>query len=153
MIGPFDVGPGDLDEPFWSGMAVREVRVQRCGGCHSWIWGPQWRCGTCGCWDPEWRPISAVGVVHSWTRTHHPPAPDVADAVPYCTVLVELPHIGGIRLLGVWQDGGDPSIGEPVEVTWPDDAGATGSRALCWRRRHPGTPAAPGSVPGVELGP
>lgn len=134
MIGPFTVQPGDLAAPFWEGVAAHELRLQRCDTCDRWIWGPQWRCGWCGTWDPVWTPVDARGTVFSWIRTWHVLAPAVAASVPYVTLLVEVPGTDGCRLLGLWADGSDPVIGAEVEVVWPDtSAGDDRKWSLWWR--------------------
>ena len=41
MIGPLNVIEGDLDFPYWQGLAAHELRLQRCAGCATWVWAPQ----------------------------------------------------------------------------------------------------------------
>ena len=106
LIGTFTVEDGDLDAPFWDGLARSELRLQRCAGCGTWTWGPQWRCGSCGSWDVVWEAVTARGQVFSWTRTWHAPAPELAGDLPYTVVLGDgrwhrgvsgARHLGGRR--------------------------------------------------------
>ena len=96
-LAPFEDG---LDRPFWDGLAAGELRIPRCGHCAAWAWPPQWRCPHCGKWELDWRPVAAAGLIYSWTRTWHAFAPQMKAVTPFVTVLVELPHAGGARLLG-----------------------------------------------------
>ena len=134
-IGPFTVGPGDLAAPFWAGVVGSRLLVQRCSGCEAWIWGPQWRCGTCGTWDPVWTEVAARGRVFSWIRTWQPVSPGVVDYLPYVTVLVELADAGAVRVLGLWADEAEPAVGEPVEVVWPEVVPGDEPRWSLWWRR------------------
>ena len=40
------------------------------------------------------------GVIYSWERVWHPVHPALAGHGPYIVVLVELPHAGGVRMVG-----------------------------------------------------
>ena len=66
------------------------------------------------------------GVIYSWERAWHPVHPALKGHGPYIVVLVELPHAGGIRMLGNLL--GDPrqpvTIGARVEAVFEphDDA-------------------------------
>lgn len=124
-----------LDTPFWEGLREGELRIQRCGGCGGWIWSPQWRCGDCGSWDMQWEETSAEGVVYSWTRTHHAFAPGLKEAVPFVTLLVELPKAGGKRLMGILiGDEAALKIGAPVvAVIQPPSERTNGQAILRWR--------------------
>lgn len=132
LAGPY---ADDLDLPYWEGLRAGELRLQRCGECGLWIWGPRWMCGQCQAFDPEWVAVEPLGRVFSWSRTWHSFIPDLAGDLPFVTVLVELPHAGGRRVLGLLaEDGNTPiAIGDPVsgliqhaaDSPWP---------VLRWRR-------------------
>ncbi len=127
-----------VDAPYWDGLKVGELRIQRCGECARWIWGAQPMCPACHTFDPGWEAVEPSGVVFAWTRTwrqFHPTA-----EVPYVTVLVELPQAGGRRILGLYTGEGDPVIGARVRgefepapdstswplIRWREDGGAAG---------------------------
>jgi uncharacterized OB-fold protein len=124
--GPYADG---LDLPYWEGLRAGELRLQRCGECGSWIWGPRWMCGQCQVFDPEWVAVEPVGRVFSWTRTWHSFIPELAGELPFITVLVELPHAGGRRVLGLLTEDGDADIAigdavrgiiqHPADAPWP----------------------------------
>jgi uncharacterized OB-fold protein len=131
-IGPLTDG---LDEPYWAGLREGEVRIQRCAACEAWVWAPQWRCGTCGGWDLEWKSVEPKATVYSWTRTWHGFAPSLAEFLPYVVVLAELRQAGGARLLGILV-GPDEGvrIGAPLEAVFQPPSNVTsGWPVLRWR--------------------
>lgn len=136
-VGPL---PDDVDLPYWEGLLAGELRIQRCPDCQRWHWGPTWVCKGCYRFDPVWEPVEARGRVYAYTQTHHvfPTGPAFAGAVPYSILLVELPHCGGVRLLGmeVEDDPADPPVvGDEVEgVIQPPSDDSEGWAVLRWRR-------------------
>ena len=94
-------------------------------------------CADCHRFGPDWVEVEAVGTVFSWTRTWQRFSAEFADAVPYITVLVELPHAGGRRVLGilVGDDSLDPQIGAPVvgRIQAPSDL-TSNMPILRWER-------------------
>ena len=106
-----------LDEPYWTGLQQGVLRVQRCGACNRWQWGPEWICHHCHSDDMGYEEIPAHGLIYSYERVWHPVHPALNEQGPYLVVLVELPHAGNIRLVGNLL--GDPQqdvvIGAAVE--------------------------------------
>jgi uncharacterized OB-fold protein len=125
--------PDGLDAPYWEGVRRGELRVQRCRACLGWQWGPEWICHHCLSLDLGWETIEGRGAIYSWERVWHPVHPALKDACPYVVVLVELPHAGGIRMIGNLL--GDPrepvTIGAPVEAVFEHHADYT---LVQWRR-------------------
>jgi len=105
-----------LDAPYWEATRQGILKVQRCGSCNTWQWGPEWVCHNCHSWDMKWVQIEGRGKVWTWTRCWHPVHPALKTHGPYIAVLVELPQAGNIRMLGNLL--GDPlqpiAIGEDV---------------------------------------
>nr|WP_198429202.1 OB-fold domain-containing protein [Nocardia bovistercoris] len=132
---PWGPEPDGLDQPYWDGLRAGELRLQRCGRCREWIWGPQWICGNCYTFDPGWEPVEPSGVVYSWSRSHYPFITELAHRVPYTTVLVALPDAGDRRVLGILLgDGTDQvRIGDHVIGEFELEEGATWP-LLRWRR-------------------
>ena len=92
--------PDGLDAPYWEGTRALELRVQRCATCGTFRWSPEWLCYVCHSFAVDWPRVEPTGVLFSFQRIWHAAAPALTDAGPYITVLVELPHAGGIRMLG-----------------------------------------------------
>ena len=107
MAGP---DPNGIDREYWEGLQAGELRLQYCDSCDQWIWGPRWMCGNCHSFDLVWKPVSATGRVYSWARTWHAFIPELADDLPYITVLVELPQAGGRRVLGLLAEDPETSV-------------------------------------------
>jgi uncharacterized OB-fold protein len=127
------VGPQEsVEEPFWRGLLDGKVLLQHCDACDRWIWAPSWVCPSCFRFDPPWRPVDPTGFVYSYTTTHHvfPASEEFKGSLPYTTALVELPHAGGRRLLGIVVGGATVKIGSPVRA-WIQPAGdLTGGWAI-----------------------
>jgi uncharacterized OB-fold protein len=138
VIGQTGPRHDGIDAAYWEGLAAGELRMQRCDGCDAWRWGPVWRCADCGSWDLTWRQVEPVGTVYSWIRTHQAFVPALADAVPFVNVLVELPHAGSRRMLGVLVGPEEGlRIGAPVRGVFQQNAGAASATILRWRLDDP----------------
>ncbi|WP_072810174.1 Zn-ribbon domain-containing OB-fold protein [Rhodococcus zopfii] len=127
--------PDGLDRPHWDGLLEGELRLQICADCGSWIWGPQTVCGNCHSFELRWEAVEPTGTVYSWHRSWYPYMDEYASRLPYVTVLVELPHAGGRRVLGILVDDldEDPRIGDEVIGAVEHDEGATWP-LVRWRR-------------------
>jgi uncharacterized OB-fold protein len=105
-----------LQAPFWEGLKLEEVRVQRCRACRTWIFAPEWICHHCLSFDLAWETVEPEGRLYSWTRVWRG-AGALAPFAPYLTVVVELPKVGNIRMIGNLL--GDPhqalQIGAPAK--------------------------------------
>jgi uncharacterized protein len=112
--------PNGLSAPYWEGLKREALMVQRNARTGVWQWPPQWIAYDTQTFDVEWAEVEPRGVIYSWTRVWHPVHPALADACPYIVVVVELPHAGGVRMLGNLL--GDPRqtvvIGAPVECVF-----------------------------------
>ena len=129
--------PDGLDAPYWEGTRRGELRVQRCRGCQGWQWGPEWICHRCLGFDLDWATVAPQGRIYSWERAWHPVHPALRGRKPYVIVLVELPHAGGIRMIGNLLDApaGDIPIGVPVEAVFePHDDATPPFTLVHWRR-------------------
>ncbi len=130
MSAEFPWGPASdgVDTPYWDGLIEGELRMQRCTACRAWIWGPQWLCPHCHTFDPGWEPVEPTGTVYSWSRSWYPFISELPVALPYVTVLVELPEAGNRRVLGILHESDADTtirIGDPVSGLFVRDPGAT----------------------------
>ena len=109
-----------LDAPFWQGLQEERLLIQRCQGCRSWQWGPEWICHECLSEDMAYEEVQGEGVIFSFERVWHPVHPALKEQGPYLIVLVELPGAGHVRLVGNLL--GDPEqdvvIGSSVQAVF-----------------------------------
>jgi len=107
----------DLSAPYWAGLRQSRLMIQRCSHCHTWQFGPEWICHHCHAFDLWWIEVEPRGRIFSWERVWHPSHAALRQHGPYLAVLVEIPHAGGVRMVGNLL--GDPmqavSIGVEVE--------------------------------------
>jgi len=89
-----------LDAPFWEGLANNRLLLQRCRGCGTWQWGPEFICHQCHSDDLIFEQTQAAGIIYSHERVWHPVHPALKEQGPYIVVLVELPQAGNVRLVG-----------------------------------------------------
>lgn len=112
--------PSGLSAPYWEGVRREVLRVQRNPATGVYQWPPQWIAHDTQTFDLEWVEVAPRGRIYSWTRAWHPVHPALKDAGPYIIVIVELPHAGGVRMLGNLL--GDPrqevKIGAEVEAVF-----------------------------------
>jgi uncharacterized OB-fold protein len=128
--------PKGLYEPYWRGARNEMLKVQRNPATGAYQWPPQWIAQDTQTFDLEWVGVAATGVIFSWTRAWHPVHPALQNAGPYIIVVVELPHAGGVRMLGNLL--GDPrqtvEIGAAVEAVFEHHTDATPPFTLVqWR--------------------
>lgn len=89
-----------LDAPYWQGTRAEKLMIQRCRHCEKWQWGPEWICHRCHTFDLGWEEVAPHGRIYSWERTWHAPIAALKQSVPYLSVLVELEHADGVRMVG-----------------------------------------------------
>ena len=129
--------PDGLSRPYWEGLRENRLLVQRCGGCGTWQFGPEWICHACQQLDPGWAEVAPRGRIYSWERVWHPVHECLNGRGPYLVVVVELPQAGSIRMLGNLL--GDPMqevvIGAEVEGVFEHHPQASPPFTLMqWRR-------------------
>jgi uncharacterized OB-fold protein len=127
--------PDGLSAPYWTGLRHNRLLVQRCGHCGTWQFGPEWLCHRCHGFDPEWTEVAPRGRIFSWERVWHPSHASLKGHGPYIAVLVELPHAGGVRMVGNLL--GDPMqevvIGTEVEGVFEHPESDPPYGLLHWR--------------------
>ena len=143
VVGSIGKRPDGKDAPFWDGLLEGQLKIQRCEKCASWNWSPTWRCGQCGSWDLNWEEVERRGIVYSWIRTWKAFSPQLADIVPFVTVLVELPQANNRRLLGMLVGPEEGlRIGAPVEGVIQAPGPLTNNLAILrWRLAEGATSA------------
>lgn len=122
--------PTPTNLPFWEGLAVAEVRIQRCSECGKWVFYPRSRCPHCMADALEWQRVSGRGNLYTWTRCDRPTAPHFADQVPMWIGVVELEE--GVRMTTnlVVPEGTELRAGMPVKPVFDVVTGDGGSMTL-----------------------
>ncbi|PDT76815.1 zinc ribbon domain-containing protein [Bradyrhizobium sp. C9] len=92
--------PDGLSAPYWAGLRLNRLLVQRCDRCTTWQFGPEWICHHCHAFDLTWTEVEPIGRIFSWERVWHPSHAALKQHGPYVALLVELPHAGRVRMVG-----------------------------------------------------
>jgi len=105
---------------FWDSCKRHEMRLQHCSACGYWRYYPSPICHQCGSFEVEWRPITGLGTVYTFSVIHHPPVPAFSADIPYVYAVVELDEgpMMPTNIIGVASE--DVAIGMRVQVTYDD---------------------------------
>lgn len=109
-------------EPFWD--AAREDRLvaPRCTNCGTFRLPPAPFCFECRHQETEWVELPGTGTLFTFTVVRHPLHPDLADACPYASGVVELDGTqgAGARMIVniIDCDVEELEIGDRVEIVW-----------------------------------
>ncbi len=108
--------PTDLTRPYWQAAARGELHMQHCQACNRWQFYPRPFCVHCESDDVQWRAVSGLGRIYTYTVNHRAPNPFMKQRLPYVVALVELDE--GPRLMANIQGDGalETSIGRRVKV-------------------------------------
>ena len=90
--------------------------MQHCQACNRWQFYPRPFCVHCESDDLQWRAVSGLGRIYTYTVNHRAPNPFMKQRLPYVVALVELDE--GPRLMANIQGDGalETSIGRRVKV-------------------------------------
>lgn len=116
-IGPRDVAPDELDEPFWGACGREEFLLHWCTLCNRAYW-PASTCIDHGLATMEWRPASGRGAVFTYTVVHHAYSREFADRLPYAAVVVQLEEGPFFHTNIIGCQPSDIYVGMPVEVAF-----------------------------------
>jgi uncharacterized protein len=109
--------PDGLSAPHWAGLRQNQLRIQCCKACSTWQWGPEWLCHACHSFEIDWKTVEPKGTIYSWTRVWHPTHAALSNRGPYIVVVVELPHAGGVRVVGNLLGDAQQSVSIGASVT------------------------------------
>jgi uncharacterized OB-fold protein len=99
--------PTPVTAPFWEGLRERRIRIQYSPSAGRYVFYPRLLAPTTLADDLEWREISGLGVLYTFTVPDRPTAPPWADALPQLLAVVE------------WDEG--PRISTEMTNVNPDD--------------------------------
>lgn len=111
-----------LTQPFWDAAKEDRLVVPRCTNCGTFRMPPSPFCFNCQSRSVEYAQLAGTGTIYSFTVVRHPLHPDLADACPYVSGVVELDGTqgAGARMLVNIIDC-DPDavkIGDKVEIVF-----------------------------------
>src|SRR5215472_12659117 len=75
--------------PFWDALAQHRIVIQYSPSSDAYVFYPRVRAPRTLANDLEWREISGMGTLYSFTVAHRPVSPHFADAVPQLLAIVE----------------------------------------------------------------
>ncbi|TRW78853.1 acyl dehydratase [Mycolicibacterium sp. 018/SC-01/001] len=75
--------------PFWDALAEHRVMIQYSPSSQTYVFYPRVRAPRTLADDLEWREISGMGTLYSYTIARRPVGPHFADAVPQILAIVE----------------------------------------------------------------
>ncbi|MCY3558077.1 MAG: OB-fold domain-containing protein [Chloroflexi bacterium] len=82
--------PIPRSQPFWDGLRERKVRIQYSPSSDQWVFYPRSLAPLTLADDLEWRDISGVGTLYTYTIARRPTAPDFAGEEPQIIAVIEL---------------------------------------------------------------
>jgi len=118
--------PALPDDPltafFWEAARRRELHIQRCRSCGTFIHLPRPVCRNCLSFDLGGERVSGRGTLYSFTQTFKPFHPFFVDRVPYIVATVSLVEQEGLQLLSnlVGIDEADAGMGMDVLVDFEE---------------------------------
>ena len=87
----------ELNAPFWSGLALGEVRLQKCGACGVHQYPPESFCYECGATNMSWVAVPGHGTVYSFIVVHQQYHKAFKYFLPYTVAIVQMDE--GPRML------------------------------------------------------
>ena len=104
----------ELNAPFWKGLALGEVRLQKCGACGVHQYPAETFCYACGAQAMSWVAVAGEGTVYSFAVVHQLYHKAFKPFLPYTVAIVQMDE--GPRMLSAMLGLKRPvSIGERVK--------------------------------------
>jgi uncharacterized OB-fold protein len=105
---------------YWDGLKQHRLMILRCETCNYWVHYPLSICNRCHSFELNWKEVSGLGTVYSFTVVHREFAPGVMP--PFVAALIQLEEQTPLRVMTnlVSCKIKDISIGMPVRVVYHD---------------------------------
>ena len=110
--------PSAVSAPFWDGLRVGELRLQRCVECKRHILYPRSVCPHCLSDRLEWTAATGRGRLYSYTVVRRAMNPAFAPEVPYVFAIVELEEGPRVTTNIVNCVPGEVRVDMPVRATY-----------------------------------
>lgn len=121
-----------VSRPWWDALARREIAMQRCNDCASWVFYPRPFCPSCGGHSLNWAEVEGSATLYSWTVARVPVSKAFAHLDEPILAIAEFSN--GVRLPTVIRDTQpeELQIGMGLEAVF-DDAAYEEFTLLCFR--------------------
>jgi uncharacterized OB-fold protein len=118
----FKLATNAWTQPFWDAAAQHRLVVAQCGTCGTCRMPPTPFCPACQSQQIDWKTLSGLGEIYTYTIVDRAILPGMADHLPYVPAVITLEGGGGVRLISNVLDVelADLAIGMPVHVVWDD---------------------------------
>jgi uncharacterized OB-fold protein len=116
--------PDELTQPFWDAAQQKQLVIQQCRACNTFIHWPGVMCPYCQSDDLGYTEVSGAGTLYTYTVVVQSFHPGLGHLVPYTLVLVELAEQVGLRMVSRLLDCPEDEleVGMPVETVFVDVA-------------------------------
>lgn len=115
--------PDELTEPYWDGVRLHELRIQRCQACRAYQHPPRIYCTTCSEGALAFEPVSGRATVYSYSLIVESATPGLE--APFTVVIAELSEQPGLWVMSTLPSDVEVHVGDPLEVTFEDVGGFT----------------------------
>lgn len=118
----FKLATNAWTQPFWDAAAQHRLVVAQCGTCGTCRMPPTPFCPACQSHQIDWKTLSGLGEIYTYTIVDRAILPGMADHLPYVPAVITLEGGGGVRLISNVVDVAlaELAIGMPVQVVWDD---------------------------------
>lgn len=121
----FQLSTDQWTRPFWEAAARRQLTVSSCAACGTCRMPPTPFCPACQSQKIDWRMLTGLGTIYSYTVVRRAILPDMDDCLPYVPAVIEVDGGGGTRLISNVVDAplSAIAIAARVTVVWDDVGG------------------------------
>jgi uncharacterized OB-fold protein len=118
----FKLATNAWTQPFWDAAAQHRLVVAQCETCGTCRMPPTPFCPACQSQQIDWKTLSGLGEIYTYTIVDRAILPGMADHLPYVPAVITLEGGGGVRLISNVVDVAlaELAIGMPVQVVWDD---------------------------------
>ena len=118
----FKLATNAWTQPFWDAAAQHRLVVAQCGTCGTCRMPPTPFCPACQSQQIDWKTLTGLGEIYTYTIVDRAILPGMADHLPYVPAVITLEGGGGVRLISNVVDAelAELAIGMPVQVVWDD---------------------------------
>lgn len=110
--------PSKISKPFWDSCKERQMKLQCCDACGTWIFYPVYICPECASRELSWKPVSGRGTVYTYTVAEKSIFEEVKG--PVVVALIELEEGAMLTSNILTPDPGAVHIGMPVRLGYED---------------------------------